>query len=587
MHCIFSIANMIRQCSLLLFLLLGHSAHAEKRVLWQKLHDYRTVIVPEGEILEPRNNSNPFIAYTNIGTDYGYIGPAQHTIGWKRGVISMDFKQDADSWAGMWHSMSRLDRMCSYRMNFQACYPEQILPEFQPKVTGLRSILRGNGKWKIDLLDQLNKLLWTETRNISTTTFENQIYDLPAEGLTDVKHLSWVGEQGASLDLDQIDLRIETPDITFAEWLFLASYAKSLTCWSSETGLIRDRAHIPDGAFDSISASGLFCAATAAAASRGIVDHEFAKMVCRRALDSAKALRGPYGLLPHFVKMADGKLQRHPGTEYSTVDTALFCFGHLIACHALKEEAMMQEVLEVIQAIDFAPLLSEDGYISHGVTDEGQTIIPYYWKDWGGETALVLLLQAIAKPEMKGRMSDSGVIHQGTGFIIEIQSLLFPDFDADTPDAMTGKNWLALRREHLTEQQNHLAVADADGIFGLSAGESSDGTSYYVGGTELLHQEVLHPHYALMAAQIHENPEEMSDLLRNFEAQGAFTAWGMVENISLRDNEKLPMIGGLNATFEALGAYHFLCRKDGNSNVIYQSCLAIPACRQAMKIFYP
>lgn len=402
-----------------------------------------------------------------------------------------------------------------------------------------------------------------------------------------MKHLAWIGEQAASIDLDQLDLRIETPDVSFQEWLFLASYAKALTCWSSDTGLIRDRAHLPDGAFDSISASGLFCAATAAAASRGIVDYEYAKMVCRRALDSAKALRDPYGLLPHFVKMADGKLQRHQGTEYSTVDTALFYFGQIIACHALREDAMMHEVLEMMREIDFAPLLSSDGFISHGVTDEGMTIIPYYWKDWGGETALVLLLQAIAKPELRGRMSGSGVIHQGTGFIIEIQSLLFPDFATDAPDAMTGKNWLALRREHLTEQQNHLAVADAGGLFGLSAGESADGASYYVGGTELLNQEVLHPHYALMAAQIHESPEEMSDVLHNFESQGAFTPWGMVENISLRDKEKLPMIGGLNATFEALGAYHFLCRKDGSGNVIYQSSLAIPACREAMKIFYP
>jgi hypothetical protein len=161
-------------------LLFWHSAYAEKRILWQTLHDYRTVIVPEGEILQPRDNNNPFLAYTNIGTDYGYIGPAEHTIGWKHGVISMDFQQNVDSWAGMWHSLSRLDRMCAYRMNFQACYPEQILPEFQPKVTGLRAIIRGNGKWKIDLLDQLNKLLWTETRELSTTSLSRRsmIYPL-------------------------------------------------------------------------------------------------------------------------------------------------------------------------------------------------------------------------------------------------------------------------------------------------------------------------------------------------------------------------------------------------------------------------
>lgn len=567
-------------------LTLTRFSSAETRTLWQVLHDYRTIIAPSNENRQARHEVNPFISYTNIGTDYGYIGPAVNTIGWKRSMISMEFNEDLDSWGGVWHSMSRLDRMHAHRMNFHACYPEQILPAFQPKITGIKAIIRGKGKWKIDLLDQYNKLLWSETREISADRFAEIIYDLPSEGLESVKHLSWVAERGADIDLDAIELRVTTPDVSFEEWVFLASYMKALTCWSSETGLLRDRAHIPDGAFDSISASGLFCAATAAAASRGIVEKDFAKVVCQRAFESASSLRGPYGLLPHFVKMDEGMLKRHKGTEYSTIDTALFYFGLLIATHTLDELTMHEQVLEWMKEMDFAPLINEQGFISHGVEKDGKTIIPYYWRDWGGESALVILLQAIAQPELKSTMASTGSIHQGTGFIIELQSLLFPDFSKDEADVLTGVNWLTQRRAHLTKQMTHEVTSQAQGLFGLSAGEGADGNSYHVGGTDLPEQKLLHPHYALMAAQVHEDPVVMAKILRNFEQQAAFTPWGMVENISLPSNEKLPMIGGLNASFEALGAYHFLCRSTGTANVVYDSSQAIPQFREAMKIFY-
>lgn len=570
------------------------SLRAEVRTVWQTVHDYNTIIEPENSGRQNRHKVNPFLSYTNLGTDFGFVGPAENQIGWQSGQIGVTLGNGSDEWAGMWHSLARLARMPEARMDFAACYPAPILAPFQPKVTGLRAIIRGKGQWKIDLANEKNHVLWTQSRKLDHQDYAEETYDVPTEVLRSVKTLTWIAEPGADLDIDRIELRIETPNVTREQWWFLASYAKSLTCWSPATGLVRDRAHIDDGSFDSVSSTGLFCLATAAAAAEGIVSKEFANEVMRKAHAAVTPLRGPYGLLPHFIRInKQGILERHDGTEYSTIDTALFDLSQIISAKMLKQDDYLNELLAIAHQVKFKELINADGYVSHGIMADGKTIIPYQWKDWGGETALVLIMMRLADSSAVAKMSPQSRPHQGTGFIAEIQSLLFPDFDSDQNDAITGANWQSVRKALLRDQKNYLgihfpdAVIAKSGIYGLSAGEQKHGHGYAVGGVDLEQQLLLHPHYVLMAAATDDEPAQLRKTLQLMEQLRIFTPWGMVENVAVLDGETLPMMGSLNACFETLGAYHFLKKSSQKPNEIYQATREIPELMRALKIFYP
>jgi hypothetical protein len=567
---------------------------AEVRVIWQTLHDYHTIVEPEHEGRQDRHKVNPFLSYTNIGTDFGFVGPAESKIGWKSGQIGVTVGNGSDDWAGMWHSLSRLARMPEARMNFAACYPSAIVSRFQPKITGLRAIIRGKGQWKIDIADEKNRILWSQSRKIQQENYSEEIYDLPTQEISSAKILTWIAEPGADLDIDRIELRIVTPDVSYDQWLFLASYAKALTCWSPTTGLVRDRAHIDDGSFDSVPSTGLFCLATAAAASEGIVSREFAIHVMRSAHSAVAPLRGPYGLLPHFVRLnKEGAMERHAGTEYSTIDTSLFDLSLIISAQMLKQDDFLRELITATKQVKFKELINADGYVSHGVMADGKTVIPYQWKDWGGETALVLVMMRLADATTHAAMSQHTRPHQGTGFIAEIQSLLFPDFDSAQADALSGANWQNVRKTLLRDQKNYLTQRYPDatltkfGVYGLSAGEQRRGQGYAVGGVDIEQQTLLHPHYVLMAAAIEDDPAQVRTTLQAMEQLRIFTPWGMVENVNVKDGETLPMLGSLNACFEALGAYHFLKKATSSSNEIYEASRSVPEINRAMKVFYP
>ncbi len=570
------------------------TVQAEIRTVWQTLHSYDTIVEPAHNGRQDRHKVNPFLSYTNMGTDFGFVGPAENLIGWQSGQIGVSLGSGADDWAGMWHSLSRLARMKDERLNFSSFYPTEIQSRFQPKINGLRAMIRGRGKWKIDLTDENNRVLWSQSRSIRQDDFAEIIYDLPTELLSSVKFLTWIAEPNSDIDLDRIDFRLQTPDVEDDQWWFLASYAKALTCWSERTGTVRDRAHIDDGSFDSVASTGLFCLATAAAATEGMVSKEFASRVLRKSHAAISPLRGPYGLLPHFIcRNRRGEFEIHPGTEYSTIDTSLYDLSHIIAAKMLNDEQFLRQALVDAKRVRLGELINANGYVSHGVMEDGKTIIPYQWKDWGGETALVLLMLRLSDPKAKAGMSSHAWPHQGTGFIAEIQSLLFPDFDSRRVDALTGANWHGVRTKLLRDQKTYLirnhpdAAVTCSGIFGLSAGEQRHGMGYSVGGVDLKDQTVLHPHYMLMAAAVDDESSQLRDVLHGMEQQGWFTPLGLVENVSVKDGQSLPMIGSLNACFEAIGAYHFHQKSHPESNAIYRAAREVSELRDAMKIFYP
>ncbi len=121
-------------------------------------------------------------------------------------------------------------------------------------------------------------------------------------------------------------------------------------------------------------------------------------------------------------------------------------------------------------------------------------------------------------------------------------------------------------------------------MYGLSAGESRRSLGYESNGTEDANVRLLHPHYMLMAGQL--DADDTLDRLWRLQQHGLLPPWGLVENVNVDLTEYLPMIGSLNASFEALGAYHLWAAASGNRDEIYVSARACPLTRHAAGGFF-
>ena len=569
------------------------------RLLWQPVMEY---MVREPTKIPSRKavgvlKMNPFITYTHLGTDFGFHGPGERFITWDQGSVSLSLENQSD-WAGMWHSLAGMAIAPEETMDFQACYPGLIVPAAQPQINALLVKATGKGRLKFEIKGPPpeQSLLWTRVLDIDDAEPRPITLPLSPAEMRRAKFLIWTAEPGASLALMSLQFGVQMPAMPFERYVMLTSLAKLARCYTPGHGLLRDRAHITSGTFDTIPASGMFALAVAAASvpEVGLVDPAKAREVLLEVERDIAAAPKARGLLPHFTRREKGKTVIHPGTEFSTVDTSLCYQGLLLGAEILGDEAAKARLLAAMRAIDFKALTLPDGSISHGLKDDGRTLLPHGWKDWGGETALVLLQRRLASdapvPQV---MSNTGHPWQGTGFISELQSLFHPDFDTPTPDAVSKVNWIAARRAMLSAQKAYFpqtlpdSMAAHRGWYGLSAGEGAYGTTYDVNGVDIPKQSLIHPHYLLMTATTEPDPATTYRLLGDLEKSDYLSPWGMVENISADGTRYLPMISALNAAFEAIGSYHLMAKALKQEDVIYKASQDIPEVRAAMKIFYP
>jgi hypothetical protein len=396
----------------------------------------------------------------------------------------------------------------------------------------------------------------------------------------------------SDVTVDAVRLVLHGPRLPLDERLFLKSYAKLARCYGPRVFVVKDRANWRAGQFDSVPATGMFCLATCAASKFGIVERSFASATVRGVHRRMSHLPRAHGLLPHFLCRADGVYEIHPGTEYSTIDTSLYYHGMLLAAQMIGDLELLKQLESNIKEIDFSELRDAEGFVIHGLKDDGRTKLQSVWRDWGGETALVLLLQRMAASDnVRPRMDATGRVHHGTGFIAEIQSLFHPQFSSSVADRVTGIDWSAARRQLLREQRDYVrknwpdSGAARAGFFGLSAGEGLGGVGYVSDGTDEPGLRLLHPHYMLMAGVL-DVPATLARLDK-LERMGFFPPWGLVENMTVDLNESLPMIGSLNASFEALAAYHLWASSDNRSDAIFDAARQCSLSRTAIQAFYP
>lgn len=530
--------------------------------------------------------------YTHLGTDWGWMGPAADSLRMVDGMISVHVP--AGRWAGIWHSLAGMQRETNLSMDAQALWPADIASDWQSQWVALRMVARGRAKVKLEIKSATSALLWEQWLEVDPSSPPQRICSLPVAALRAAKTLSWVVEGPGQLEVQSVDLGLRHAAQGVAPQVLVMSLAKLLRCAPAQGGWFKDRAHWPQGAMASVSATGLGVLAAVACAQQPlcILPLRHAKRCFDEVLLQARHVDRALGLLPHFVQGV-GQAQRiHPGTEFSTVDSALFFQAMLLAAEMLGDKPGKDQLEVMVRQVQASHLLLKEGWYGHGVKEDGQSLLPYSWADWGGETVLVNGLMAMAGGPKPARARNPGQVWQGTGFIGELQSLLHPDFDQSMPDALDGVNWLAARRSLLAQQraamparwpQSQLAQA---GVFGLSAGEALSGDAYRVNGSERPGAEELHPHYLLMAWAL-AGPGSLLEPLKTMQQRGWFAGWGMVEAVSPDGLRVQPMQGALNAAFEVLGAYHAVCRLRGIEDRIYSASLRQALIRSALRWYFP
>lgn len=566
----------------------------EPRRVRQPVHEYFTVFDPASagrQKIEGR--VNPFLAYTHLGTDFGFIGTGQEGIGWEAGRVSISMP--GGLWGGMWHSLEGMGRDLDHVLDFRACYPPFFADRFQPRIVGLELRGRGKGTLKVEIKSASQKTLWEKAFDVDSPDIHTFVEDLDPAGIGKAKFLNWVAEPGADGVLDSVAFIVQAPPVAFDEYVFLASYAKLARCFSMRTAYVRDRAHIRDGYFDNVPACGLFAMGTVLASRQGFVSESFAHDLVRRIEDNVSRLGTAHGLLPHFVsRRRDGRYGILPGTEFSLVDTSIYYHGMLLAAEMLHDKALTGRLEESVHDIVLdGALLDSEGCLRHGLREDKVTPLSSVWRDWGGETALVLALSNMTAKPVLPRMAASGQVYEGTGFIAEIQSLFYPDFDTPVPDAVSKQNWLASRKAMLSRQKGYFqkywpdSEAARDGFYGLSAGEARHGMGYMVGGVDLPGLTVIHPHYVLMSGCLEDDPDDVYGVLRRMEEHKLLAPWGMVEHFTKDADEFLPMLSALNAGLECIGAYHLLAKHRGMKDEVHEASRMSVSLRKGAAVFYP
>jgi len=561
---------------------------ASAALVWQPVTDYSISFRGDREKGPPE--INPFENFTHMGADFGWMGPGEGRITAKAGIIRVKAEGE---WTGAWHSLAGLanetDRFFDPTDSIGLAGPS----EFRAPVRAVTLDVRGVGELRVELLDGNRRLVWERRLTLTPGERSRQRFEVSAAELGKLKYLNWVAEADCEAEISSIGFEIERPNIEPEKWLFAVSLGKLRRCHDPESGLTRDRAHTPPGLFDSIASTGMHALASAAAAAEGILDREKVAEEIRMTTAVVLGLPKAAGFLPHFTRLGKTGMEIHPGTEYSTVDTVIALHGLALAADILHLVDVSDAVEAAVTGLDFDAVTDADGWISHGFLDDKKTLLSGRWKDWGGESALVLAMEAmIPNRPTRGKMESGGRVYRGVGFIIELQSLFYPDFDRTEPDMVGGTVWPNARRNLLNQQASYPTEQWPDspaarrGIFGISAGEAGmPGAGYSANGVEMTGLRWLYPHAMVMGLGL-SGGNGFAKGIERIEEAGFLFPMGLPENIEVGLVLHNPMQGSLNAAFESLASYHGWRRAKGAPDVIDQASQSSAMMRKGAARFY-
>ncbi len=494
----------------------------------------------------------------------------------------------------MWHSLSGLMETKDDCLDLARCFPV-VRGEYQASCTGAAIRAMGAGALRLELKSADGRVLWWSTEEVPLgDEWQELCFVWDPAALREVKSLHWTAEPGALIQLDALSLIVRLPDLPLEEELFLLSYTKLARLYSAESGTVRERALRPVGERDAVVSAGFFCLATSLASKLGMVKQAQAEQILHKVSATIAELPTAAGLLPSLVSRQGGRLTPCEGALYSTLDTSLCYHSLLLAAQLLWDGKTLAHLITAIRQIDFDRLLDAEGYATIGIEADGQDACAYSWRNWGGETTLVQLLEHMATGSIRTpRPNGAGVVAGGVGTSAELPGLFYPDFSTEGADAVAGVDWLGARRSLLQEQTAYFprkrprSAAARLGLYGLSVGEDPHGEGLIAGGTRTGDkQELIRPHYVLMSGLVGSEPEAALEVMRTLKERGLVLPWGIVGGFS-RDLDHAPLVGSFTAGLECLGAYHLLAGIKGEPDLVHAAVEDCGLLREAVRVFYP
>lgn len=155
-----------------------------------------------------------------------------------------------------------------------------------------------------------------------------------------------------------------------------------------ETGLTKDSSR--SGTTASISATGFALASFAIAASNGWLSYEDAYQKIEKTISTIhKKKCGKKGFYYHFLDAETG--QRAWNSEVSSIDTALFMAGALLASTYFEKTALETNIHALYDQIEWGWMLNGGQVFSHGWKPQ-EKFLPYYWDIYSEH----LILQVLA-----------------------------------------------------------------------------------------------------------------------------------------------------------------------------------------------
>jgi hypothetical protein len=477
----------------------------------------------------------------------------------------------------------------------------KIIVDFQVALSSWTVQVKGQGTLKIELRSATNALLKSWSKTVSSDVFTTITEPLPAD-LTPVKLLNVVAESPSNLTLDEISFGTRVPRLFPLRYAYLISYAQLLRTLDPATGVVRDHAQWPVGDFDAVPGMGFVALAAASAADLGFISKTDAIAIASKSIEALLAVpREPRtGWLPHWLKNG----QRHPDSEWSTVDTALALLPAIQAATMLSLDSKRTSLQAMVDQLNFAAVTTSGQKITHGISAEG-TVLPGTWDVWGGETALVQLLRGYRDP----CLPDLSITHTppaygGRGFITELGALLVAELGTSSGLVdRWGINWRGERTTHYLAQRSHMGNAS---IFGLSPAEviSADGATGYLEagigttnpGTATVDSLTSFggpwrmPHYMGMTAAL--------DVEASCQSAIALRKLGLMPPLSGPAESVLVGATGsvqrwhsvqtaLNAFFNTIGYYHAVVVAEGRTDAIYQAVRSDPRFTAALGVMIP
>ena len=536
---------------------------------------------------------NAVYRYNRLDGDRGAVNNSY--IEWGTGQVTSTIAV-GETWGGVWMSLNHPIAE-GLTIDFSAILPPQILPTYQSQITGIAvRLARGTPgtTFRLELKDKNGQLEWQSETIIDGG---EQVVSTPLPTLYGVKESLWILDDAVAGDyvvVDSVSFTATHPITDTATTAFVWSYGMLLNNWNPQTGLVRDKARHASGEFDAIQATGSLAAATAIAAQLGIIEWDSAQQIVGKIGESLLSANMPrfQGLWPHFVNVsATGNVSIAPGTEWSSVDTAIAAISLLSAQSSLGLDTSGTE--EMIRFIAWDDMSSPDG-VSHGYWYNGDPI-PYLWDVFGGESLLVELAYASATSQTSSLSYPTPPTANGAGFIDELAWLYIP-----SPPRLDfwGNDWGAYRNMAADLQVQYYnthypgSCFDQLGLFGLSAAEvptpwavGSTYQAFGVGGrfsdpndgNALLGTSVVTPHYSAMIASL--RPEEAIAMWTWLIDETPFSPLNNVESIMFpsdtgcnpEEAQWNHLKGSWNLALQTLGWGNYLLQRAGQHPIIWQA----------------